>query len=344
MDEKLTLKDIAKALNTTAATVSRALRDHPRISYETKARVLEYAGLHNFKLNKIASSLRSGQTQVVGVMIPSAEINFFGSVVHGIESMANMEGYTVLIYQTNEKKECEIKGLETFLSARVDGILVSLAKDTIEFEHFSTIKKRGIPIAFFDRYHDQLGISSVVIDDFKGAYLATQHLIDNGYSAIAHITGPLNIKTFNDRLNGYKKALKDNGLKFIPGMLHSGNISIEAGREGVRNLLKKNKKVDAIFAVEDFTALGVLKELKEMAIKVPAEMGVIGFANEKFDEHLTPSLSSIDQQTIKMGEEAFKLLLEQIKKKRANETLEVKNIVLEPLPFFRESSNKRTWI
>ena len=143
MDEKLTLKDIAKALNTTAATVSRALRDHPRISYETKARVLEYAGLHNFKLNKIASSLRSGQTQVVGVMIPSAEINFFGSVVHGIESMANMEGYTVLIYQTNEKKECEIKGLETFLSARVDGILVSLAKDTIEFEHFSTIKKRG---------------------------------------------------------------------------------------------------------------------------------------------------------------------------------------------------------
>lgn len=344
MDEKLTLKDIAKALNTTAATVSRALRDHPRISYETKARVLEYAGLHNFKLNKIASSLRSGQTQVVGVMIPSAEINFFGSVVHGIESMANMEGYTVLIYQTNEKKECEIKGLETFLSARVDGILVSLAKDTIDFEHFSTIKKRGIPIAFFDRYHDQLGISSVVIDDFKGAYLATQHLIDNGYSAIAHITGPLNIKTFNDRLNGYKKALKDNGLKFIPGMLHAGNISIEAGRVGVRYLLKKNKKVDAIFAVEDFTALGVLKELKEMAIKVPAEMGVIGFANEKFDEHLTPSLSSIDQQTIKMGEEAFKLLLEQIKKKRANETLEVKNIVLEPLPFFRESSNKRTWI
>lgn len=342
MDEKLTIKDIAKALNTTAATVSRALRDHPRISYETKTRVLEYAGLHNFKLNKIASSLRSGQTQVVGVIIPSAEINFFGSVVHGIESMANMEGYTVLIYQTNEKKDCEIKGLETFLSARVDGILVSLAKDTIDFEHFSNIKKMGIPIAFFDRYHDQLGISSVVIDDFKGAYLATQHLIDNGYSNIAHISGPLNIKIFNDRLNGYKQALKDYGLKFIPRMLHSGDISIEAGREGVKNLLKKNKEVDAIFAVEDFTALGVLKELKEMAIKVPEEIGVIGFANEKFDEHLTPSLSSIDQQTVKMGQEAFKLLLEQINKKRANESYEVKNIVLEPLPFFRESSSKRT--
>ncbi len=341
MKEKLTIKDIAKALNTTAATVSRALHDHPRISYETKTRILEYASENNFKLNKIASSLRSGQTQVIGVMIPSAEINFFGSVIHGIESEANTEGYAVLIYQTNEKKEYEIKGLETFLSARVDGILVSLAKDTDDFEHFSKIKNMGIPIVFFDRNQDQLGISSVVVDDYKGAYLATQHLIDNGYENIAHITGPAHIKIFNDRLNGYKQALKDNGLKFKSSMLYAGNISIESGRAGVKKLFKKNSKVDAIFAVEDFTALGALKELKLMGIKIPGEMGVIGFANEKFDEHLSPSLSSIDQQTVRMGQEAFKLILEQIQKKRANEKAEIKNVILEPLPYFRESSNKK---
>jgi LacI family transcriptional regulator len=339
--KRVTILDLAKELNTTAATVSRALQDHPRISFEMKQRVQECAKKFNFKINKIASSLRSGRTFVIGVMIPSAEINFFGSVVHGIESGANLEGYTVLIFQTNELKENEIKGLETFISARVDGILVSLAKETDDFKHFLEIKNKGIPIVFFDRNNDQLGIPSVVIDDFKGAYMATSHLIEQGYKSIAHISGPLHMKIFHDRLMGYKQSLMDHGKPYLKNMVYVGNVSIEAGRAGVRHLIDQKKKPDAFFAVEDFTALGVIKELKSKGISIPQEVGVIGFANEQFDEHITPSLSSIDQQTVIMGKEAFNLILEIIRTHPGEPARAIKNIKLEPIPFFRESSYKK---
>ena len=341
MKQRTTILDIALELNTTAATVSRALRDHPRISYEMKQRVNECAEKLNFKINKIASSLRSGRTHVIGVMIPSAEINFFGSVVHGIESVANNEGYTVLIYQTNELKAQEIKGLETFLSARVDGILVSLSKQTDDYAHFLEIKNKGIPIAFFDRNNDQLGIPSVVVDDFKGAYLATTHLIEQGYQSIAHISGPLHVKIFHDRLMGYKQALNDHKKTFTNVMHFVGNVSIEAGREGVKHLFAQRKKPDAIFAVEDFTALGVIKELKSKGIAIPQQVGVIGFANEQFDEHITPSLSSIDQQTVNMGKEAFNLILKSIHNLKSEHPMIIQNIKLEPIPFFRESSSRK---
>ena len=166
MTYKTTIIDIARELNTTPATVSRALSNHPGISEKTKQTVQLTASKLNYKRNRIASSLRSGKTHVIGVIIPSAEINFFGSVVHGIESVANSNGYNVLLFQSNESREFEAKGLETFLTARVDGILVSLAKDTIDYSHFMEIKKRGIPLVFFDRTADDLGIDSVVIDDY----------------------------------------------------------------------------------------------------------------------------------------------------------------------------------
>lgn len=340
MKNKLTIKDIAIALNTTAATISRALNDHPRISVETKTRVLEFAERHHFRLNKVASSLRSGQTKLLGIMIPSAEINFFGSVVHGIESMANTEGYNVLICQTNETMEYEKKGIETFLSARVEGILVSLAKDSKDFDHFEKIKHLGIPIVFFDRYNEKLGMSSVVIDDFKGAYIATEHLLQQGYREIAHISGPLQINAFYERLLGYKQALKDYKINIKESMIYAGDLTIDEAKRGTKKIYSSNKQIDAFFAVEDFTALGIIKELKSMGKKIPHEVGVIGFANEKFDEHLSPSLSSIDQQTVKMGQEAFKLIMEQVQSLKTNSTMQIKNVKLEPMPFFRESSTR----
>lgn len=341
LKKRVTLTDIAAELNTTPATVSRALQDHPRISVEMKKRVLECAERHHFKINKIASSLRSGKTHVIGVMIPSVEINFFGSVVHGIESLANLEGYTILIYQTNELIEYEIKGLETFISAGVDGILVSPSKQTKDYSHFVSIKNRGIPIVFFDRHHDLLGIPGVAIDDLKGAYMATAHLISQGYKNIAHIAGPLHVKIFHDRLLGYKKALSEYGVKMVDSNLFIGNVSIDAGRTGVEVLFDQKNKPDAIFAVEDFTALGVIKELKHRRIRIPEECAVIGFANEQFGQHITPSLSTIDQQTVKMGEAAFNLLLSLVSNPRFMESHNLQNIKLEPIAFFRDSSLKK---
>lgn len=339
MSYKVTIADIARELNTTPATVSRALSNHPGISDKTKKSVRLAASQLNYKRNRLASSLRSGKTHLIGVIIPSAEINFFGSVVHGIESVANLHGYNVLLYQSNENREYEERGLESFLSARVDGILVSIAKDTIDYSHFREIHERGIPMVFFDRANDDLGIDSVVIDDYKGAFLATEHLLAKGYKRIAHISGPQHLKNFYDRLKGYMGALQAHKIKVDPALIYHGNISIESGREGVQHFWKSSNPPDAVFATEDFTALGVISELKERKIKIPGQVGVIGFANEQFGKHITPSLSTVDQQTIQMGKSALNLLVDLIEKKEVNHRRQQK-IVLEPLLIARESSER----
>lgn len=339
MLEKVTITDIARELKITAATVSRALNNHPAISAETKLRVAEVAQRLNYKTNKIASSLRSGKSYAIGVLIPSAEIKFFGSVVHGIEQMANLHGYNVLIYQTNESRDYEIKGIETFLSARVDGMLVSIAKETTDYSHFIELKKRGVPIVFFDRAVDDLGISAVTINDYKGAFLATDHLIKQGYRRIAHIAGPQHIKLFNERLKGYMGALQANKMAVDQDLIYIGDVSIKAGKRAIAFFLEKENKPDAAFAVEDFTALGALKALKDKNIQSPEEFGLVGFANELFGEHITPSLSTIDQQTVLMGKESFKLLLK-VMGKGSQDTLPQK-IILDPIPIFRESSLRR---
>jgi LacI family transcriptional regulator len=341
LNHKVTIADIARELDLTGATVSRALNNRKGTSEETRRLVQETAERMNYRRDRIAYSLRSGRTNIIGVIIPSAEINFFGSVVHGIESMANQHGYNVLIYQSNEDPEYEKKGIETFLSSRVDGILASIAKETTDFSHYLEIKERGVPLVFFDRANDSLNIPSVVINDYKGAYLATEHLIRQGYKRIAHIAGQQHLKIFKDRLEGYKAALTDYGIMVEDELVYFGNVSIAAGREAIQYLLSLSLPPDAVFAVEDFTALGAVKELKDKKIDIPEAFGVVGFANESFDEHITPSLSSIDQQTVQMGKEAFKLLMELIEDKGDIKVLKRSKVVLEPVTVFRQSSVRR---
>ncbi|MBV9960941.1 MAG: LacI family DNA-binding transcriptional regulator [Parafilimonas sp.] len=339
MQKPATILSIATELNITAATVSRALQNHPSISHSTKQSVLKVANKLNYKRNRIASSLRSGKTHMIGVIIPSANTNFFGSVVHGIEKCANEKGYNVLLYQSNETHEHEIKGIETFLAARVDGILVSVAKNTADFAYYEELKTKKIPIVFFDRAEDSAGISSVVIDDYKGAFIATEHLIKNDYKRIAHASGPQHLKIFCDRKRGYEDALKKHDMPLNDLFIYEGNVSIESGKTAIQYFLSLNNKPDAVFAAEDFTALGVMKELKAHNIKIPEEFGVFGFANELFGEHITPTLSTIDQQTVAMGKESFELLLQIIENK--TETPVEKKIVLKPVPVFRESSQRK---
>ena len=340
LSQKITIQDIARELNFTPGTVSRALNDNPRISIETKRLVKEKAKELKYQRNKIASSLRSGKSHTIGVIIPSAQMNFFGSVVHGIELMASLKGYGILLFQTEETTILEKKAIETFLSARVDGILASVAKQTTDFSHYQELQKRHIPLVVFDRTNEKLKVPAVVIDDYKGAFLATEHLIKNGYTRIAHVSGPQHINGFRDRLNGYADALKKHQLKVDKKLIYPGNISIESGREAVDYFFKLTKIPDAVFAVEDYTALGIIKGLKEKKIKIPGEFGVIGFANENFGEHITPSLSTVDQQTVQMGKEALSLLMNiiEIKERKNNNELQ-ETIVLKPLMLYRESSS-----
>ncbi|HEU0063932.1 MAG TPA: LacI family DNA-binding transcriptional regulator, partial [Flavisolibacter sp.] len=259
---RTTIQDIARKLNITASTVSRALNDHPAISVATKKAVTKTAVKLDYHHNRIASSLRLGKTKILGVIIPSAEINFFGSVVHGIEKVASAKGYNVLMYQSNELLDFEIKGVETFLRSRVDGVLASISKETTNLDHYQKIKSKGVPLILFDRASDDLGVPSVTINDYQGAFEATCHLIEQGCNNIAHIAGQQHVAIFKQRLKGYINALKVNNIEVSEELIVYGKVTIDSGRECMNHLLQSNRKADGIFAVEDFTALGVMQSIK----------------------------------------------------------------------------------
>lgn len=335
--EKVTITDIARELNITAATVSRALNDHPSIKEDTKKKVRATASKLNYQPNKLASSLRLGRTNIIGVIIPSAEINFFGSVVHGIEKVANENNYNVLIYQTNELYEYEKRGVQTFLESRVDGVLASISKETINLNHYAEIKKRGVPLILFDRVTDSLEVSSVVVNDYAGAFAATKHLIEQGCKRIAHIGGQQHVNIFNQRLKGYIDALNVHNIAVNEDLIIHGKVSIESGRECMQTLLSGRQKPDAIFAVEDFTALGAIQAIKSAGKKIPEEIAIIGFANEAFGEYITPSLSTVNQQTARMGQEAAKLFFDGLGKPYNSPP---RKLVLHPELVCRQSSIK----
>lgn len=334
---KATILDIARELNITGATVSRALNDHPGIKESTKKAVKAVAERMNYRPNKIASSLRSGRSQIIGVIIPSAEINFFGSVVHGIERIANENNYNVLIYQTNELYEYEKKGIHAFLQSQVEGVLASISKETINLDHYAEIRNRGIPLVLFDRTNDGLGVSSVEVDDYAGAFQATKHLIDQGCRRIAHIAGQQHVNIFNLRLRGYIEALNVHGIAMNEDLIAHGRVSVESGRECMKRLLEGPGRPDAVFAVEDFTALGAMQAIKSAGLRIPEDIAVFGFANEGFGEYLTPSLSTVNQQTVTMGEEAAKLFFELLRNGRERSP---QKLVLKPQLILRESSMK----
>jgi LacI family transcriptional regulator len=339
MFKKATLKDIAKELNITVSAVSKALSNHPAMSYATKDLVKKTAAKLNYQQNRIALSLKTGKSHIIGVMIPSAEKLFFGSVVHGIEKIINPMGFNLLLYQTNESPEYEVKGIDTFLQANVDCIIASIAKETTHYEHYAEVKKRNIPLILFDRAEESLGVHSVKIDDYKGGYMATEHLIKNGYKHIGHIAGLQHVQIFKDRFRGYKDALLANKMTYNETMVYYGKNSIDSGGEGMKHLLNNNSKMDAVFCVEDFTALGAMQVLKEQRIKIPKEMGVVGFANESFGKYISPTLTTIDQQTILMGEEAAKLFIKLID--RDNIYAEIESVVLQPIIVERESAKRK---
>lgn len=336
--QRATIHDIAAALNLGVATVSRALNNHPLVKDATRKAVLQTAKKLNYQPNKVARALRMGNTRIVGVMIPSAEINFFGSVVHGIEKVMSENGYNVLIYQSNELYEYEKKGIETFLRLQVDGVLASISKETINLEHYALLKKRNVPLILFDRANDTLKVPSVVVDDYKGGFNATRHLLQMGCRRIAHIGGQQHVTNFNQRLRGYINALNAHNVPVEEDLIIHGKVSVESGRHCMQQLLPH--RPDAVFAVEDFTALGALQVLKDTGVKIPEEIAIIGFANEAFGQYLTPSLSTINQQTVRMGEASARLFFDLLNKGTTG-GLQPSKIVLEPQLVVRQSSLKQ---
>lgn len=311
LKKKITIYDIAKELNITVSTVSRALSGFSAISDATRTAVIETAKRLNYSPNKLASALKSGKTYIIGVIVPSVQAHFFASIIHSIEEGLKNSGYRVILYQSNESVENEINGVKTLMEAQVDGILASISLETQNTDHFKEIVKQNKPLILFDRVATDLGVPTITLDDFKAGYLATQHLIDRGYRKIAFITTSHQVRIFTNRLKGYKAALKDNGLPENEEQIIFGGLSIKDGRFGAARLMRTAHPPDAIIAGDDFTALGVIKKLKELDL-TPPKIGVIGFANEAFSAYITPNLSTIDQHANQMGTECAQMFLKMI--------------------------------
>jgi LacI family transcriptional regulator len=339
--EKTTIHDIARKLNITASTVSRALKDHPRISDETKKAVLKAAEKLNYQANHIAAALRNGKSNTLGIIVPTADRSFFASVIRGIEEIANRAGYNVMICQTYDSYEKEIDSIEALLKARVDGIIISHGKETENFDHLKKVKDRGIPLIMFDRSNEEVGVSQVVIDDYFGAYKSVEHLIEQGCKRIAHFTNIRKISIYKERLRGYKDALHDHGIEFDPALVVESNLQLEDGRNSMLKLLLKSKTIpDAIFSASALGAVGAMQVLKEKKIRIPDQVALVAFSNEVYTSFTDPPLTAVDQHSTRMGNAAADVFLEEISRK---DKLFIPNTtVLRPELIIRASSLRKT--
>ncbi|KLT64513.1 LacI family DNA-binding transcriptional regulator [Pedobacter sp. BMA] len=337
MKKKTTIYDIAEALNITVSTVSRALSGFPAISDATRKAVIAKAKQLNYSPNKLASALKSGKTNIIGVIVPSVQTYFFATIIHCIEEVLKAHGYRVIIYQSNELLQDEINGVTTLLEAQVDGLMASISLETKTAAHFKEVVMQNKPLILFDRIIEELNVPTVTLDDFKAGYQATEHLIKQGYRSIAMITTIHGIKLFDDRLKGYQAALKDYQLPIVSEHMVFGGLSIEDGRIGADTLMQLGNRPDACLAGDDFTALGASQRLKELGYAAPA-VGVIGFSNESFSAYVTPQLSTVDQHPNQIGEACAQLFLKMVSQK--NPYQEISKVVIEPTIVERQSTVK----
>ncbi|MBE2229688.1 MAG: LacI family DNA-binding transcriptional regulator [Chitinophagaceae bacterium] len=317
--EAVTIKDIAKALGLSTSTVSRALRDSYEISPETKKLVLEYAEKINYHPNPIALSLKERRSRTIGVMVCEIANSYFSQVINGIESIAQLHGYNVIISQSRDSAGRELQNLQYLTSRSVDGLIISVSSETKDFSYLQELHDRGMPIVFFDRIVDAIETHKVITDNFKGAYDATQHLAQMGYKRIAAICNTITLSIGKERLAGYKAALKDAGLDYKEEMVrtceHGGMLASEL-EEAVASLFAASPAPDAIFAAADKLTTGCLQALRNRGLSVPGDVAMVGFSNSELTGLLNPAMSVIKQPAFEMGELATDLLLELIESKR----------------------------
>ena len=319
MYEAITIKDIAKALGLSTSTVSRALRGSYEISSETKKLVLEYAEKINYRPNPIALSLKERRSSSIGVVVCEIANTFFSQAINGIESIAYNKGYHVIISQSHESYEREMVNVQHLASRSVDGLLVSLSSETKDISHFMKLHEKGLPIVFFDRVTSEIVTHKVIVDNYKGSYDATVHLINNGYKRIAHITSAPYLSITKERLDGYKNALSENGIafneKYVQFSNHGGMIAEEI-EETINNLLSQKQKPDAIVTAGDRVTTCTLSILKKLNIKIPDDIAVVGFTNSSIPDIFDPPLTTIRQPAFEMGQVATELLIQLIESKR----------------------------
>ncbi|WMN11235.1 LacI family DNA-binding transcriptional regulator [Marivirga salinae] len=336
----ITIKDIAKELGVSPSTVSRALKDHPDISQETKKQINDLAQKLNYQPNTVALSLRQSKTNTLGVIIPEIAHFFFSAVISGIEDIAHDAGYHVIITQSNESFEREVMNTKALFNSRVDGILMSVSRETENYDHLQSLLDYEIPLVFFDRIIDSLNACKVIVNDEQGAYEATTHLIEQGCYRIAHLAGPQNLAISKNRLNGYKAALADNRYMIDENLVKVCGLGTFEEAESITNeILDYRFPPDAIFANNDVAAYGAMIAIRKKKLRIPEDIAIVGFSNWRFSSLIQPALSSVTQPGFKMGQEATRLLMKQINKEKDEESI-TETISLKTNLVVRESSKK----
>jgi LacI family transcriptional regulator len=332
-----TIHDIARELQISASTVSRALNDNPRISLKTKEKIKALALSLGYRPNTLASNLRNKKSNTIGIVVPLINRHFFSSVISGVEDIAYKAGFTVVISQSNDLAQKEIDIVQSMFANRVDGLIISIAMQTSTFEHLKLFQKKHIPLVFFDRAVPEIETDKIVVDDFAGGFRVTQHLIDQGYKRIGHLAGPQNLTTYFDRKNGYIDALQKNGIAFDESLIHINKLTSDDGILAVKQLMSLPNPPDALFCGNDTTALSAMIYLRDLGIQIPEDIGIVGFSNEPFSKVVSPSISTIAQPGFEMGQKAAELIIRKIENKERT----YQTITLPTELIIRESSFRK---
>jgi LacI family transcriptional regulator len=338
LEREATIYDIARKLEISSATVSRALKDDPVVSKKTKKKIFDLADEMGYRTNNFARNLRTQRTETIGVIVPRLDSYFMARVISGIEHVANSEGYTLIISQSAESSNKEAVNAKTLFNNRVDGLLVSLAYDTDHYSHFDVFLKRNIPIIFFDRVALISSCTNVLIDNRKSAYEATQHLIDEGCNNIVHITAIPKRNVYADRLKGYKEALANNKIKYREDYVIIDDLSQEAGARAAEQILKMEPLPDGVFVANDNAAVRCMIELKKAGVRIPEDIAFVGFNNDPVSTVVEPNLTTINYPGYTIGEVAARNLIDHLNGTTSVTTTDT--IILRSELIIRESSKK----
>lgn len=323
-------------LHISPAAVSKALHDDSRISIKTKEAVKRVAEELNYQPNHLASALRKGKSNLVGVVVPKTNSNFFSSVIENIENVLNKAGYNIIITQSYESYDKECKNIDTLLYTQVDGIIASMANETVDLSYYEKIKSKGIPLILFDRGENDLNVDYVGINDYDSSHMIVEHLIEKGCKRIAHIGGYRRTRIFNNRIRGYIDAIHKNKMPIDDNLVIETALTLEDGRREMIKLLNLEHRPDAVYVAGDYAALGALQVLNENNISVPNDMRLVGFGNEAFTALVSPSITSVDQHSESIGKIAAETFLERIAETELKQTLNKK--ILDAELIVRDSS------
>ncbi|WP_293304916.1 LacI family DNA-binding transcriptional regulator [Pedobacter sp. UBA5917] len=309
---QITIIDIANQLGISKSTVSRALTGHQSVHQHTREKVLALAAELEYEKNMFSISLIKKSSKTLGIIVPEFSRSFFPQIIIAAQKAAKEAGYDMIIAQSNESYETELANTKVMLAHRVDGVLISMTRETNNYDHFKTFHRKGIPIVFFNRVCEEMIVPKVVVDDFDGAFLAVEHLIKQGKKRIAHLSGPETLAVSKKRKAGYIKALEKYGLPVDEDLIIHYDLSISKVKIYINYFLNLEKRPDAIFAINDPTAIELIQLLKAADVKIPKEIAVVGFSNDFAGSIIEPSLTTVEQPINEIGETAVKLLLDQI--------------------------------